>query len=430
MKTLSWSNIKEKWSHTGFQKYFQSMGWMFFARLGTMVVSFITTAYIARGLGATNYGQLSYAMSFVGLFSFLASLGIDQVLFRDLIKYPEKRNAYMGSAITLRLLASSITVIICFVTALFVSHNDVSLLLIFIISISFIFSSFQLISYEFLADSKSKASSLLSLAVIIILNVLKLTVIINDQGVIYLAGIILLEPFLYGLGYIYLRTKEYGTIKQWRFDKEIFWSILKDAFPIIFASAFFSIYARIDQVMIKHMIDTESVGLYDSAVRISELWYFIPHIVVSALFPAIINAKKVSETLYYQRTKKLILLIVSISIITALPTSLLSNSIIGIVFGAGFAGAVTILQIYVWSNVGAALTMLSQQILIAENFTKTISLTTFFGMLTNITLNLFLIPTHGMAGAAYASLISYVIPFISLLFFTKSRRIVIAIFKS
>ncbi len=419
--------IKEKWSHSGFQKHFQNLGWMFFARLGSMAISFIATAYIARTLGATNYGQLSYAVSFVGLFSFLASLGIDQILYRDLIRYPEKRDVYMGSAVGVKLMASIATMLICSGFALFFSPMDVSFFLILLISFSFIFNSFQCISYEFLADTKTKYTSILSLAIVLILNALKLVFIFNGFGVIYLAGVILLEPILYSIGYIYLRTKNYGSIRQWRYDKKIALDILKNSFPLIFASAFFAIYARIDQVMIKNMIDTESVGLYDSAVRISELWYFIPHLVVAALFPAIVNAKKASEDLYYKRVRNLFILIMSISALTALPTAILSKHIIGIVFGAGFIGAVGVLKIYIWSNIGSALNLLTQQMLIAENYTKTISITAFLGMITNVGLNIIFIPKFGMEGAAYASLISYVIPFLSLLLFKKTRGFLIKI---
>jgi len=419
--------IKEKTKHPGVQKHTKNMGWMFFSKISGMVVAFITTAYIARHLGPTNYGQLSYALSFTGLFGFLASLGIDQILYRDLIRYPEKRDVYMGTALVLRVASGIITVILCTMSAFIWSMNDVSLILIFLVSLTFIFSSFQLLGYEFQADAKSKFPSILAIIVVLILNALKIIVILSNQGVIYLAGILILEPILYGIGYWYLRTREYGSIKNWQFDKTIAISILKDSVPLIFASAFFAVYARIDQVMIKNMINTESVGLYDSAVRISEIWYFIPNIIVAALFPAIINAKKISNELYYKRAKKLFLLVISVSVLTALPTALLSKYLITIIFGAGFIGAYSVLQIYVWSNIGNALNLLIGAFLVTENMTKILSLATFCGMITNVILNLFLIPIYGMPGAAYASLISYTIPFFSLFLFKEARKLMLNI---
>lgn len=421
--------IKEKSKHPGIQKHTKNMGWMFFAKLSGMVVAFITTAYIARHLGPTNYGQLSYALSFTGLFGFIASLGIDQILYRDLIRYPEKRDAYMGTALALRVTSGMFTVILCTVSAFIWSSNDVSLILIFLVSLTFVFSSFQLLGYEFQAEAKSKYPSILSIIVVFVLNIFKIVVILSDQGVIYLAGILVLEPILYGLGYWYLRTREYGSVKNWKVDKTIALSILKDSTPLIFATAFFAVYARIDQVMIKNMINAEAVGLYDSAVRISEIWYFIPNIIVAALFPAVINAKKVSTELYYKRAKKLFILIIAISVFTALPTALLSKYLITIIFGAGFIGALPVLQIYVWSNIGNALNLLMVSFLVAENKTKAISLATFCGMTTNVLLNIILIPRYGMSGAAVASLISYLIPFLSLFLFKGTRETILSIFK-
>lgn len=429
MPIITLPYIKEKWQHAGFQRYFQNMNWIFFAKIASMIISFVATAYIARNLGPTNYGQLSYALSFVGLFGFIAALGIDQILYRDLVKYPDKHDGYMGTALALRLSTSILSVIICTLSAMIFSTKDVSQFLIFIISLTFIFSSFQLLNYEFQAAIKSKYTSVISLIIVLILNILKIILVSNDKGVIYLASVVLLEPVLYAIGFIYFRIKIFGTIRNWFFDKNIAKQILRDSLPIIFASAFFAIYARIDQVMIKNMIGPESVGLYSSAVTISEAWYFIPNIITGALFPAIVNSKKVSEILYYKRIQKMFLLLIAVSIVTALPTAILAKYFIAIIFGTGFIGALSVLQIYVWSNIGATLNMFAQQLLIVENHTKIIFAITFLGMISNVLLNIVLIPKYGISGAAFASLVSYLVPFFSLLAFKESREMAGNIFK-
>jgi O-antigen/teichoic acid export membrane protein len=421
------SYLKGKVRDPSVQKHTKNLGWMFFAKIASMVIAFLATAYIARSLGPRNYGELSYAISFVGLFSFLSSLGVEQILYRDTIQYPEKRNVYLGSAIGIKIIASIATGLLCFGTALVVSPKDVSLFLIGLLSLTYVCSSFSLLSMEFQAEAKSKYPSLFSVAVVIILNLSKIIVIFYDKGVIYLAGIILLEPVLYSCMYMYLRSKHYGSLRNLRFDKDIALQLLKDSYPLIFASAFFMIYARIDQVMIKNMMSAEYVGLYDAAVRMSEISYFIPNIIVAALFPAIINAKKISEIVYFKRIKKLLLTLLLVSTGIALVTTLLSTYLTLIIFGSKFLATVPILKIYVWSNIGTALNMFIQQVLISENLTKNVSLTIFLGMVTNVILNILLIPHLGMSGAALASLISYMVPFLSLYMFKKTRVLLINI---
>lgn len=423
MQYLSLNYIKDKWAHAGFQRYFQNTGWVFFARLGSMVVSFIATAYIARNLGPTNYGQLSYAVSFVSIFSFIAVLGVDQVLYRNLVEFPEKRNQYLGSALVLRLIGSAIAVILCLFFAILFSPKDVSFFLIILLSVGFIFNSSQIIGYEFLSRVQSKYPSLLSLYIAIILNVLKIIVIILGGGVLYLGLVLLLESILYAIGYVYYRKKIFGMLSEWSFDKDITKKILVDSWPLMFSSAFALIYSRIDQIMIKNMLDTESVGLYDAAVRLSEVWYFIPGVIASSLFPAIINAKKVSEVIYYKRIQKLALLLVTLTTTIALCTTVITPYIVNIVFGSAFMGAVLVLKIYVWSNVSTALSTVVNFYLLAENHKKMLFFSSFLGMISNVVLNIFLIPAYGIAGAAIATLISYTLPFFLVFLLPKARKI-------
>ena len=52
--------IKEKWAHSGFQKYFRNMGWLIAARVISFITSFLTIAIVARYLGPENLGRLDY----------------------------------------------------------------------------------------------------------------------------------------------------------------------------------------------------------------------------------------------------------------------------------------------------------------------------------------------------------------------------------
>ena len=64
------------------------------------------------------------------------------------------------------------------------------------------------------------------------------------------------------------------------------------SFPAIFIHIMYkiAIYMKIDQVMIKQMLGADQVGLYAAAVRLSEVWYFIPIVITASVFPAIIPA--------------------------------------------------------------------------------------------------------------------------------------------
>ncbi len=428
MQEISINRIKEIWNHAGFQKYFRNTGWMFASRILCMIMAFITTALVARKLGPENFGQLSYAISFVSIFSVLASLGIDNILYRDLLKNPEKKKEYLGSALTIKLFAGFFTAILVSLSALFFAEDDVSKILILILSGTFVFNAFQIISFEFQARVKSKYPSIIAFLVTLILNTLKILVILSGKGVIYLALILLLESILYAVFYFYFYEKKTEEkIFEWKFDKNITVNILKDSWPLIFTSAFVLIYARIDQIFIKHMLGADYVGVYSAAVTIAEVWYFIPTIIITSVFPAIINAKKTSEKIYHSRLKRLGILLIILAVSIALLITILAPFIMKIIYGSAFISGSIILQIYIWACVGTFLVYLAHNYLITENKKNELIYLTLIPMFINIYLNILWIPKYGIAGSAYATLISYSVGPITLFLFKKTREDIIKI---
>jgi len=401
-----YQNLLGRWDKEGAVKYISNTGWIFLGKSGSLLISFIATFYIARSLGPSNFGELSYAISFIALFSFIASLGIDSVLYRELISQPEKRNGLMGSAFTLKIFASLSAILIAIVSAYVFSPKDVSFWLIVILSLSFFFQSTYIINYEFGAAVKAKKISLLSLFVNLIINIAKIAIIFLGQGVLYLAIILACESMFYAFGYLYLSHKTFGSLGSWRFDITITKSLLYNSWPFIFSGAFALIYARIDQIMLKNMIDSTSVGIYDAAVRLVELWYFIPIVIVGSLFPALINARRHSFSEYKKRIYFLFLLISILAILIAISVTLTAKPIVALVFGEAFLTSAKVLQIYIWALIPISLITLFNNVLLAENAKVLLFVTSLLGMSINIFGNYLLIPSHQVFGAALATLSS------------------------
>jgi len=417
-------------THLGFQRYFKNAAWMFGTKILSMGISFIATIYIARNLGPSNFGQLSYALSFVGLFSFIASLGVDGIIYRDLIRERSQRYIILGTGFFIRFWMGIFTAIVCSSLIFIVGDDDVSKILVYILSGTFFLNAFQVIVYDFNSRTVSKYPSIVSVVVTIILNMLKIVVIASGKGVIYLALVLLLESVLYAALYVVVYIKKTSDrISFWKFDKTYALEVLKDSFPLIAMSAFAVIYARIDQVMIKHMMDSSAVGLYDSAVRLSELWSFIPGMIIAALYPAIINAKSVSEESYNKRLGYLSLFLIVLALSITIPITFLAPYIMNIIYGKAFSGGIIVLKIYIWANVGTFLGILITQYLVTENLRRVLLTIAFIPMVCNVTLNILWIPMYGIEGAAYATLISYSLTPLCLLLFKEPRKRVLEIVK-
>lgn len=425
------SLIQHAWSHAGFRRYLGNAGWLFGARVLTLAISFLATLYIARNLGPESYGQLSYALSFIALFGFIASLGIDGILYRDLIRFPQRKEALLGTALSIKIAAGAAAAATAIALSRTFAVDDVSSILILILAGTFVLNAFQIIQFEFQARADSKYPSLVAVGTSVILNMLKVGVIAIGEGVIYLAAILLFESVLYATAYLWIYTRRHArSLARWYFDRAYAVALLKDSFPLIALSAFSIIYARIDQVFIKHLIDAHAVGVYDAAVRVAEIWSFLPGLLIAALFPAIVNAKLVSEELYSKRLARLASLLVGISVGTALVISMAAPIIMRILYGEAFMAGVPVLQVYVWAFIGTSLGIFITQYLITENLRRILTFVAFVPMLVNVLLNILWIPQHGILGAAYATLISYSLMPFMLLIFPQTRAQISAMIRS
>ena len=403
-----------------FKKYFKNTSWLFAEKILRILIAFVVTVLVVRYLGPEQFGLLSYAISFYGLFTAISVLGLESISIRELVKYPGKRDNVLGSVFLLRLVGGIVTIILIALT-LFMSGEpaDISILII-VISTSAIFQSFSVIDYYFRAEVKAKYSVYVMTASVLFTSLLKILLIIFEAPLIYFAIVFSFEFFAAAAGFLLVYKHNKLKIINWKFRKETAINLLKDSWPLILSGLVVSVYMKIDQVMIKNMLDSKELGYYAAAVRLSEAWYFIPVALTNSIFPAIINAKKVSDKFYFNRMQKLYDVLAWMAIAIAVPVSIFSKDIINIIFGNEFQSAAPVLTIYIWAGVAVFLGVASSKYLITENFTKLSFFRTFIGMIFNVILNLILIPKYGIVGAAVATLVSYSVATFSLIFISKT----------
>lgn len=419
--------MPEKWrpllSHEGFKRYFLNTGWMMSGQLFSLLASFFIGAWIARYLGPENYGLLNYALAFAGLFGFIATLGVDSILNRELVKFPERRDELLGTAFRLKLIGGFIAFFLAVIGAVVSSASPLLRLLIILFAASYILQSLNVINLYFQAEVKSKKNVQALVLATLVSSVLKVIIILLNYGVIWIMVIYALDSLWQGLGFIRAYSSSGLKIKSWKFNKNLARKILHDSWLLMLASAAGALYLKIDQVMLGVILGNREVGLYAAAVKLVEVWYFMPGIICASLFPAIIKARQNSLEVYRRRLKSLYVFMIVMAATIAVVMTFLAQPIISFLFGNSYLEAVSVLRIYIWSNLGLFLGTAVYQYLIAENRIKLIFMVTGAALLTNIVLNLILIPTLGLAGAAWATLISYLVVPLGGLLIKKSDQL-------
>jgi O-antigen/teichoic acid export membrane protein len=421
--------IRLKWREAGFQRYFRNVGWFFIGRITTMVISFFTILYVVRNLGPTNFGELDYAIATVSLFSWIGSWGLDDVLNRELIKNPDRRGELTGTAMVLRLAFGSFATVVTVCFALLSPVDSVSQTLIAILALSTILSAPQTLQNEFLSRAQSKFPSLITIAVSVIINLLKTFIIFSGQGVIYLAITMVFEQILYAICHITLYSKKSLIgFSEWRFSHTVAKLMIKTGAAVAFLVLFSMIYARIDQVMIRHFLNAEAVGLYSAGVRLVEVWSFIPTAILGGLYPAVLNARKISNELYYARLRKLITLLVALGGLIALTLVIFGPLIFNILYGTEFQNGITAFQVYALSIPATFAGYFVMQLLYIDDYRKKLIAVSAIPAVLNIILNTFFIPHYGIIGAAWATVFSYLIIPIVPLAFRDTRKLMYNVF--
>ncbi|OBZ34630.1 flippase [Methanohalophilus sp. DAL1] len=407
----------------GFKKYFFNTSWLFFEHIVRLVVALFVSVYVARYLGPDQYGLLNYSISFVALFSAIATLGLDQIVIRELVKDRNKRDSLLGTAFVLKVSGAILVIAMLAVGVQFTSNDLFTNLLIFIIAAGTLFQSMNVVDFYYQSKVQSKFSVQVKFWTIMGISLLKVYSIYIGAPLLWFAFLVLLENIILAGGFFLIYNLKGLSIFSWHFDLYMAKSLLKSSWPLIFSGIVVSLYMKIDQVMIKEMLDSQAVGIYASAVKLSEAWYFVPIIISSSLFPAIIESKKISEELYYERLQKLYDLLYFIALAIVIPTTLLSDWVIDILYGQAYFGAGAVLSIHIWAGLFVFLGVARSKWILTENLQKYSFLYSSIGAVSNIALNLYLIPIHGINGAAFATLISQFIAVILGPFFIKQTRI-------
>ncbi|MBL0687522.1 MAG: flippase [Sulfurospirillum sp.] len=404
------NKLKSLKNHKGFVKYFKNTSWLFMEKILRMTVGLFVGVWVARYLGPEQFGLLSYAGSFVGLFTAFATLGLDGIVIRELVKDETKRDELIATAFWLKLFGAFVVLGFLAIAINFTSNDTQTNYLIFIIASATVFQSFNVVDMYFQAKVMSKFVVYVNFISLFMTSLIKIALILNKAPLIDFAWVILFDSFVLACGFIYFFLKKTDfKISHLKFKKETAVSLLRDSWPLILSGIVVSIYMKIDQIMIKEMMDVKAVGQYAAAVRLSEAWYFIPIIISSSLFPAIINAKKVSEKLYYERLQKLYDIMVWMAIAIALPMTFLSDWVVELIYGGQYNEAGGVLMIHIWAGVFVFLGVASGKWFVNENLQMLSFWRAFYGMLINIILNIFLIPKYGIYGAAIAILLSQVV---------------------
>lgn len=383
-------------------------GWLFADKLIRMGAGLLIGIWMARYLGPTQFGLLSFAGSFATLFSAPALLGLESIIVRELVRTSTGREELLGSTFFLRLLSGGISFALAMLTIVIIRPGEpLTRLLVALACSTLIFQAFDVIDLWFQSEVKSRNVVIAKNGAFLCSSALKLGLILAGAPLIAFALANVMELALGALGLVMVYHRDGHSLARWRVRAARARQLLTESLPLVVSGIVFMVYLRVDQVLLGQMAGDGEVGIYAAAVRVAEIWYFIPTAVVSSVFPTIIKARENDEDEFYRRLQRLYNLMAFMGYMVAIPLTFCGGFVIDLLFGPGYAAAGPMLTLLVWAGLFANLTVARNAYLFAMNWSRVLLVAVSLGAITNVLLNLLLIPRYGGMGAVVASLVSY-----------------------
>lgn len=388
-------------------KIVDNMGWLFFDKVLRMGVGLLVGVWVARHLGPEQFGLLSFASAFVGMFGAVAGLGLQNIVVRDIVRDTTCKEEILGTAAALQLVGGLLAYGCVMGAIIWLRPEDaLAKMLVAILGSIMLLRSSDVALYWFESQVLSKYIVWVQNGCFLIFAVIKVRLILSNAPLLAFAWAAVAEALIVAMLMFLMLSSRGPKLKQLCFSLSRAKILLVDSWPLLLSGMAIMVYMKIDQIMLGQMLGDDAVGIYSAAVRISEVWYFIPMMIVASVFPAILEAKKRDEAQYLQRLQRLYYLMVWLSVAIAIPMTFVSTSVVIALFGQAYAESGPILAIHIWASVFVFLGVASSQWFVAENRQILSFQRTALGAFINMTLNYILIPKFGVLGAAYATVLA------------------------
>lgn len=363
---------------------------------------------LARILGPEEYGRLAFAFALAGLASIVMNLGLPVTFVRDGARDINFLRDNLFTAIILQSIASFIVFFALIIALIIfpVLRQDTLLLLLalfyttFSIITNFLYSSFQATHRMHLeAIAVGVQHGLLIVFVLFFVFYRGTT-----EGIMF--GYLGASALGGALTFILIR--KYLFSWMWRINWQAARALLAQSWPLMAGSALSTVYFSLDSVMLRFFQGSESVGIYSAMYKIIFAFYLFATLYANSIFPVLSQLFTQARDEFMNLYNRSVQLMAGLGFLFGLAVTLFARPIIQIFFGEAYLAGTLTLQISIWSIMIFLVGLILYDALIVAGKQKELLWSVLISTALNAVLNVILIPTWDIAGAATATVIAQV----------------------
>ena len=367
------------------------------------ILAFLFNIYVVRRLGAEHFGQYSTVIAYVAIFAIFTDWGMSPYAVREMAKDPAETSWLLPNIVVLRVLLSLIITVIAPLTALWSGKESDMVLGILIASAGLVLYAFQgPLDSALTARERLDYTSTFTLINQLIFWGLGVLLLINGLGFIgliisSLTGVAVMALlsgwtlFRLGVGRLVV------SIRRWP-------RLIGAALPFGVSSISYVFMQRFDTVLMSFVLTDAAVGWYNAPWTLINMILLIAQSIAIAMYPSLVRSHTEDPgslpEVVWQSIKYL--LIVCLPIVMG--GTVLADRIIITFYEEAYISSVPVLQVILWALPSLFLLELLGRVASTLHLERPAAKINVINATITVVLNLILVPTLGILGAAWALL--------------------------
>lgn len=353
---------------------------------------------LARHLGAAGFGTYSFVLTVAFMAGGFIDFGTSLAYVSRIAASKELTAPYLQSILPLKCLLAGATLSILLVVAIPLNRDVglIGLAGLFVAlemineSLKVVFRAHERLGFEAASQALQRVTLFFAIAIGVAAGA-------SLHGILFLYAV----SAAVGLSWTLRFVRRFGKA-GFRIDPEQWLRFLRTGLPYFLLGFFVLVYYRVDTFMLGLMKSDREVGFYAAAYQFVLALGFVPSIIVRTVLPrfaALADRPPERRSLY----RRVLCLSMAGGGLVSIVIAMAAAPLIDILYGPSFAPSVAALRVLIGSFFLICSSTVTSYLVMALGHESYAAKVAAFGAVVNVLLNLALIPSFSIMGAAVAT---------------------------
>jgi O-antigen/teichoic acid export membrane protein len=322
----------------------RNLGWLLISQAATWSVSIVLLIVAPEKLGDKAFGQLAFALVYVGFFELFALFGVEKFLVKTVARKPDEVGRYVFNVLVEKAVTAAGLALLAIGLAIALGIDGETTLLIGAYAIGMFLNSLNAGLVGGLQGLQKMARpALWEVLRSYVGGVIGLTILLLGGPLLAYALVFNLVGLIPVLGNF---TNLWPHIRKSRFiDFAIWREVFVGGFPFFILAGLLAFYGTIDIPILHAMSGNRTVGWYAVAYRWVSMPAFLAASVATAFFPAL-SANSVGNPQTFARmANRALQLVILFAVPAAVGIALVAHPFLDLLYGDQFKNAAPLMQL-------------------------------------------------------------------------------------